>query len=537
MKQKKENSVALLLHWAGEQKFWLFLAILLSMCSGLCIIIPYIGIYRLMDATFNSACTQELVVQTVAMIAAAVTLRFVLFGCSGVAAHKGAYGALFKVRCMVAEHMARAPLGALNERRTGDIKTVLNEDIEKLELFLAHNLPDLVCYLVGPVVIFIYLMTVNVPLALISLVPLVLAVVVMGIMFRNTDDLMERANQSITALNSVMIEYISGMKLIKAYNMGSKSFRKLSDAIQEENAMWNETSRRMGPPYAAFVVIIECGMLLMVPIGGMFFLKGSLTASALLLFVYVGSMYLTEIRPLQELGTNFANVLNAITKTKEILDIPIYEGGTDFPQKHDIELRNVRFSYDGKTDVLHGVNLKIHDGERMALVGRSGAGKSTVIELISRFYDVQEGEVLIGGRNVKELDYDTILKNIAIVFQKTFHFIMSLPDGYDTKVGSFGSRFSGGEKQRIAIARAILKNAPILILDEATSASDPENQMEIDKAIQNLCKGKTVIVVAHRLSALKMCNRVAVVENHTIISQHVAVSVLHGLDVTHDGLG
>jgi len=562
MKQKKENRVALLLHWAGGQKIWLFLAILLSMCSGLCIIVPYIGIYRLMDATFNNACTKELVVQTVAMIAAAVTLRFALFGCSGVAAHKGAYGALFKVRCMVAEHMARAPLGALNERRTGDIKTILNEDIEKLELFLAHNLPDLVCYLVGPVVIFIYLMTVNIPLALISLVPLILAVVVMGMMFRNTDDLMERANRSITTLNSVMIEYISGMKLIKAYNMGSKSFQKFSGAIQEENAMWNETSRRMGAPYAAFIVVIECGMLLMVPIGGMFFLRGSLAASAFLLFIYVGSMYLTEIRPLQELGTNFANVLNAVTKAKEILDIPIYkvngsegdregglgrEGGTDFPQNHDIELRNVRFSYDGKTDVLQGVNLKIKDGERMALVGQSGAGKSTVIELISRFYDVQEGEVLIGGKNVKELNYDTILKNVAIVFQKTFltrdsvlenirmgsnatlekvrtaakeaqidDFIMSLPDGYDTKVGSFGSRFSGGEKQRIAIARAILKNAPILILDEATSASDPENQMEIDKAIQNLCKGKTVIVVAHRLSALKMCERVAVVEKRTI---------------------
>ena len=562
MKQKKENRVALLLHWAGEQKIWLFLAIFLSAVSGLCIIVPYIGIYRLMDATFNHACTQELVVQTVAMIAAAVTLRFALFGCSGVAAHKGAYGALFKVRCMVAEHMARAPLGALNERRTGDIKTVLNEDIEKLELFLAHNLPDLVCYLVGPVVIFLYLMIVNIPLALISLIPLILAVVVMGMMFRNTDDLMERANRSITTLNSVMIEYISGMKLIKAYNMGSKSFQKFSDAIQEENAMWNETSRRMGPPYAAFVVIIECGMLLMVPIGGMFFLKGSLAASSFLLFVYVGSMYLTEIRPLQELGTNFANVLNAVTKTKEILDIPIYKGGTDFPQNHEIELQNVWFSYkvngsegdresglgrDGRTDVLQGVNLKIKDGERMALVGQSGAGKSTVIELISRFYDVQQGEVLIGGKNVKELNYDTILKNIAIVFQKTFltrdsvlenirmgsnatleevraaakeaqidDFIMSLPNGYDTKVGSFGSHFSGGEKQRIAIARAILKNAPILILDEATSASDPENQMEIDKAIQNLCKGKTVIVVAHRLSALKMCERVAVVENHTI---------------------
>lgn len=547
MKEKKENRIALLLRWSGKQKNWLFLAILMSLISGLCIIVPYIGIYRLLEAAFDGNCTEEVVGSTAIAIATAVTLRFILFGCSGVAAHKGAYGALFKVRCMVAEHMAKAPLGALNERRTGDIKTVLNEDIEKLELFLAHSLPDFVCYMVGPIVIFIYLMTVNIPLALISLVPLVLAFAVMAIMFSNASSLMKRASNSVTMLNSVMIEYISGMKLIKAYNMGSKSFQKFSNAIEEENAMWNETSRKMGPPYASFIVIIECGMLLMVPIGGFFFMKGSITASAFLLFVYVGSMYLTEIRPLQELGTNFANVLNAITKTKEILDLPIYEGGSDFPENHDIELKNVRFSYDDKTDVLKAVNLKIRNGESIALVGQSGTGKSTVIELISRFYDVNEGEVLIGGKNVKELDYEAILKNVAIVFQKTFltrdsvlenirmgsnaslaevraaakearidEFIMSLPEGYDTKVGSFGARFSGGEKQRIAIARAILKNAPILILDEATSASDPENQMEIDSAIKNLCKGKTVIIVAHRLSALKMCDRIAVVENHTI---------------------
>lgn len=547
MKEKKENRIALLLRWSGKQKNWLFLAILMSLISGLCIIVPYIGIYRLLEAAFDGNCTKEVVGSTAIAIVTAITLRFILFGCSGVAAHKGAYGALFKVRCMVAEHMAKAPLGALNERRTGDIKTVLNEDIEKLELFLAHSLPDFVCYMVGPIVIFIYLMTVNIPLALISLVPLVLAFAVMAIMFSNASSLMKRASNSVTMLNSVMIEYISGMKLIKAYNMGSKSFQKFSNAIEEENAMWNETSRKMGPPYASFIVIIECGMLLMVPIGGFFFMKGSITASAFLLFVYVGSMYLTEIRPLQELGTNFANVLNAITKTKEILDLPIYEGGSDFPENHDIELKNVRFSYDDKTDVLKAVNLKIRNGESIALVGQSGTGKSTVIELISRFYDVNEGEVLIGGKNVKELDYEAILKNVAIVFQKTFltrdsvlenirmgsnaslaevraaakearidEFIMSLPEGYDTKVGSFGARFSGGEKQRIAIARAILKNAPILILDEATSASDPENQMEIDSAIKNLCKGKTVIIVAHRLSALKMCDRIAVVENHTI---------------------
>ncbi|MCD2491348.1 ABC transporter ATP-binding protein/permease [Lacrimispora sp. NSJ-141] len=547
--EKKKSPLKLLLEWVGREKYWMYLSILLSLISGLCTMIPYYGIYRLMEAVYNNTFTTEFVMKDAALIFGSILIRFILFGASGVASHKGAYRALYKVRCMVVDHMAKVPLGALNERSTGEIKTVLNEDIEKLELFLAHNMPELVCYLVGPIVVFIYLLTVNVPLALISLIPLVLALAVMGCMFAGASGMMGRANKSVANLNSVMVEYISGMKLIKAYNMGSKSFQKFSAAVQEENSVWNQMSKKMGPFYAAFIVVIECGMLLMIPLGGMFFLKGSITASIFLLFAFVGSMYLTEIRPLQELGSSFAQVLAGVTKTEEILNISTFEGGTDFPDKHDIELRNVRFSYDGKTDVLEHCNLKVDDGERMALVGRSGAGKSTVIELISRFYDVQEGEVLIGGKNVKDINYETLLQNVAIVFQKTFltrdsvienirmgtnatlkevraaakeaqidNFIMSLPNGYDTKVGSFSSRFSGGEKQRIAIARAILKNAPILILDEATSAADPENQVEIDKAIENLCKGKTVIIVAHRLSALKMCHRIAVVEHHTITS-------------------
>ena len=553
MKQKKENRIALLLQWAGEQKIWLLLAILLAMASGLCIIVPYIGIYRLMDAAFQHICTKELVVQTVMMISVSVALRFVLFGCSGVAAHKGAYGALFKVRCMVAEHLAKVPLGTLNERRTGDIKTVLNEDIEKLELFLAHNLPDLVCYMVGPVAIFIYLMTVNIPLALVSLVPLILAVVVMGVMFRNTDGLMDRANRSITTLNSVMIEYISGMKLIKAYNMGSKSFQKFSGAIQEENAMWNETSRRMGPPYATFVVLIECGMLLMVPLGGMFFLKGSLAASAFLLFVYVGSMYLTEIRPLQELGTNFANVLGAITKTKEILDVPVYEGGMDFPENHDIELKNVRFSYDGKTDVLQGVNLKIRDGERMALVGQSGAGKSTVIELISRFYDVTDGSVIVGGRDVREYDIDVIRNQVAVVLQNNVlfsgtildnlrwgdkeatreecmhacdlacasEFVEKLPKGYDTYIEQGGTNVSGGQKQRLSIARAIIKKPEIYIFDDSFSALDFKTDAALREELMKSCKktGSTVLLVAQRISSILHADQIIVLDEGRMVGK------------------
>jgi ATP-binding cassette subfamily B protein IrtA len=547
--QKKKSPIRLLLQWAGREKYWMYLAIVLSFFSGLCTMIPYYGIYQLMEAVYNRAYTPEFARQNAVIIAIAVLIRFLLFGSSGVASHKGAYRALFKVRCMVADHMAKVPLGALNEHSTGEIKTVLNEDIEKLELFLAHSVPELTCYMIGPVAAFLYLMTVNVPLALVSLIPLILAVVVMCFMFLRAGRMMDRANRSVANLNSVMVEYISGMKLIKAYNMGSKSFQKFSAAAKEENDVWNLMSKKMGPFFAAFIVVIECGMVLLVPLGGLYYMKSSITASVFLLFAFVGSMYLTEIRPLQEISSNFAQVLTGVIKTEEILSLPTFEGGGPFPKSHDIELRNVRFSYDGKTDVLENCNLKIKDGEGMALMGRSGAGKSTVVELISRFYDVQEGEVLIGGKNVKEIDYETLLQNVAIVFQKTFltrdsvlenirmgsnasleqvraaakkaqidGFIMSLPDGYDTKVGSFGTRFSGGEKQRIAIARAILKNAPILILDEATSAADPENQVEIDKAIENLCKGKTVIMVAHRLSALNKCDRVAVVENHTITS-------------------
>ena len=547
MEKRYKNSISLLLHWAGKDKYWLYLAILFSVISGLCTMIPYYGIYRLMEAGFQGNLTTNFVIQNALIIAVAMVIRFIFFGSSGVASHKGAYGALFKVRCMVVNHMAKVPLGALNERSTGNIKTVLNEDIEKLELFLAHNLPELVYYMIGPIAVFFYLLTVNIPLALVSLVPLIVAMMTMAVLFRNMDEMMGRANKSIMSLNSIMIEYISGMKLIKAYNMGSKSFQKFSSAIQEENEVWTDLSKKMGPPYAVFVVIIECGMLVMVPLGGMFFLNGSITASIFLLFAYVGSLYLTEIRPLQELGSNFAEVLTGVVKVKEILDIPVYESHNAFPVDHSIDLRDVSFSYDGKAMVLEHCNLHIDDGEKIGLVGCSGAGKSTIIELVSRFYDVQSGSVSIGGQNVKDIDYETLLQNVAIVFQKTFltrdsvfenirmgsnasldevreaakkaqidDFIMSLPDGYDTKVGSFGSRFSGGEKQRIAIARAILKNAPILILDEATSAADPENQVEIDKAIENLCKGKTVIIVAHRLGAIKICDRVAVVENHTI---------------------
>lgn len=547
MHKNREKPIKLLLTWAGSDKWYLFASVFCAFLSGLFVIGPYVGIYHLMNTVLLGTLTRKGLTDCIVLVGVTTILRMVLLGLSGVLSHKGAYNALFRVRCMIIEQLAKVPLGYVSERSTGEIKTVLNENIEKLELCLAHNIPELVSYLTGPVVIFLYLMTVNIPLALISLIPLLLDIPVMMAVFLKMSALLPETNESLADFNSVMVEYVRGMRLIKAYRMGSKSFKKFREAILDENRAWNKIAKKTAPLYAVFILLLESGLLLLVPLGGRLFLRGSIPASVFLLFSYIGSLYLTELLPLQQLSGNFAQAFSGMNKVKEILALPTFEGGDAFPENHDITLKNVRFSYDGKINVLENANLSIRDGEKIAVVGASGAGKSTVAALIARFHDVDEGEVLIGGKNVKSIRYETLLQHISLVFQKTFltrdsvfdnirmgrnasltevrdaarkaqidDFIMSLPAGYDTKVGSYGSRFSGGEKQRIAIARAILKNAPILILDEATSAADPENQMEIDKAIKNLCKGKTVIIIAHRLSVIGMCDRVLVVENHTI---------------------
>lgn len=545
--RKKINPFSLVLSWAGKQRSYLFASVVLAAISGFMTMVAYLGVFNIMRAAYLNTCTTQTLLENAALTAIGFILQYACFATSSILAHKGAYNTLFSVRCRVVDHLAHAPLGTLDERGIGQIKTILVEDIEKLELFLAHNIPEAVMYLTGPVAAFLFLCLTNVPLSLVTLVPFAVAMIILGVIFSRMDKLMERVTAALSRMNTVMVEYVRGMRTIKALNMGTGSFARFRDSIDMEHSVWCEISRKTGPGYAAYLVVIECGLLFVVPLGGLMFASGVISGAAYLLFAFVGSLYLTEIRLLQEIGTKLAQVGNGAMRTQELLDTPVFDKGVPFPKHHDIEMREVHFSYDGSNEVLRGIDLVIHEGERLAVVGPSGAGKSTVIELISRFYDVCSGMIRIGGVNVKDIDYDDLLRNISVVFQKTFltsgsileniqmgsdttfdqvresarracvdDFITSLPDGYDTEMGSLGSRVSGGQRQRIAIARAILKDAPVLIFDEATSAADPENQLEIDTAVQNLCEGKTVVIVAHRLGIVKTCDRVAVMEEGTI---------------------
>lgn len=545
--KKEKKGFSLLMEWSDRNKIYIYLSIILALISSICGIVPYFIFYRMIDALVAGVFDMQTAIRLALILLGTTLLRVVCNLYASISSHKGAYNTLFRVRCMVTEHMAKMPLGALGERSTGEIKYVMNESIEKMELFLAHNLPELVLYASGPVVMFVFLVTVNGKLGLLSILPLVPVVIVMMLMFLRFGKFMDAVNASSGALSGSVGEYVNGMRLIKAYNMSVRSFRKYSDAIDQQYRLWCDISKATGPLYAAYVVLLECGILMLVPAGGYLYVNGHITAGVLLLFAFIGTQYLADIRPLQELSNNLAYVLNGVTQVKEILDTPILKGDRPFPEKYDIELRDVTFTYDGENNVLENTDLTVAGGEKIAIIGASGAGKSTIVQLVSRFYDVSSGSVKIGGIDVKEIDYEELLAHVSVVFQNSFltrgsvyeniamgmdvtmqevreaakaaqidDFIMSLPDGYDTLCGGYGSRFSGGQKQRICIARAILKNAPILLLDEATSAADPENQVEIDKAIDNLCRNKTVLIVAHRLDIVKKCDRIAVVEDRGI---------------------
>lgn len=544
MDTKKKTGMAYLLELAGKYKLHLALSAFFGVLSALCSFIPYVMVYRTLLFLFDSAADVSAALRYGIIAAVAIVGRFVFSIISGTFSHLGAFNTLYNVREQISRHIAMVNLGFFTSHTSGEIKKVIIEDVERIEKFLAHQIPDITSALCVPIIVFIYLLTVNVPMALCLLAPVVLGLVIQGIATVATGRQMPEYHRLQGKLNSTIMQFINGMPVMKTYNMTAESYKEYSDTVTEYNSFWKRCTRDQGYTYGVFVALVESGILFALPVGGLLYFGGSLAVRDYLFFMIMSMVFLSSLLNLMNLSMMFSQIMSGMSRIQDIMDLPRTTEGASVMEKaqeHSVSFEHVTFRYD-KADVLKDVNLILPSGSLTAFVGASGAGKTTAAQLIPKFWEVTEGAVKIDGKSITELKTENLMDLVSFVFQETFmlsdtiyqniaigsntatreqvetaakaaqihDFIMSLPNGYDTKLGEGGVKLSGGERQRVCIARAILKDAPVIVFDEATSYTDIENEHKIQLALQNLLKGKTTIMIAHRLHTIVGADQICV---------------------------
>ncbi|MBU5485212.1 ABC transporter ATP-binding protein/permease [Clostridium sp. MSJ-11] len=549
---KEKSNLKFLLEASGKEKFKLYVSALFSIISSLLGIVPYILMYNIVLELFNDAVNYQRIKSMAIIVGIIVVLRMVIFLLSGVFSHIAAYTILYELRMKAINHISKLNMGFFTGSTIGDIKKTINEDIEKLENFIAHQIPDLSAAVVTPIVIIFYLLYLNWKLALVLFIPIILGFLTQIGMFKGMKEMTVHYHELVQRLNSTIIQYINGMNVMKAFNLSAKSFKNYKDITEEYADYWIDLTMKTAPLYGVFLVLIDSGLLFIIPIGGIMFLNGSINASTYIIFLILSANFLTSFKQLLEFGGTFSMLLEGAGKVREILEKePQVEGKRSLKKdtKGKIEFNKVTFKYD-KEEVIKNLSLTIEPKSIVALVGPSGSGKTTLGQLVGRFWDVQEGSITIDDIDVRDIKMEELMDKVSFVFQNVFmlqdsilenikmgfnktmdqvmeaskkaqihDFIMSLPDGYETSLGENGIKLSGGEKQRISIARAILKDSPIVVLDEVTSYSDIENESKIQEALRNLLKGKTAIIIAHRLYTIKNADKIVVLEEGKIIEQ------------------
>lgn len=549
---KKQSNLGFLLEISGREKFKLYLAALFSIISSLLAIVPYILMYNIVLELFGNAVDYEKIKSMAIIVSITIVARMAIFLLSGVFSHIAAFTILYELRIKAINHMSKLNMGFFTGNTIGNVKKTINEDIEKLENFIAHQIPDLSSAVVAPIIIIGYLLYLNWKLALVLFIPIILGFLSQISMFKGMKDMMAHYHELVKRLNSTIIQYINGMNVMKVFNLSAKSFKNYKDVTEEYADYWIDLSMKTAPLYGVFLVLIDSGLLFIIPIGGFMFLKGSINAPTYILFLILSANFLTSFKQLLEFGGTFSMLLEGAGKVRDILDKEVQVEGNKSLDKDingKIEFNNVTFKYD-KEEVIKNLSLTIEPKTMVALVGPSGSGKTTLGQLVGRFWDVKEGNITIDDVDIKDIKMEELMDKVSFLFQDVFmlqdsilenikmgsnktikqvievskkaqihDFIMSLPDGYDTSLGEDGIKLSGGEKQRISIARAILKDSPIVILDEVTSYSDIENESRIQNALRNLLKDKTAIIIAHRLYTIKNADKIVVLDEGKIIEQ------------------
>jgi ATP-binding cassette subfamily B protein len=542
----------------------LALAAVLALGSAVLELAPFYIVYQAVIRLVEGSATQGELYELALLAGACVIGRFALFAVSTWVAHVAAYEVLYNLRVRLSERLARLPLGYFGRRRSGELKKVMADDVERLELFMAHAIPDMAAALGVWLLTTVWLLSVDWRMAVAAFVLVPVAFALLKRAMDRSASLMGAYHAAGARMNGSVVEYVTGMAVIKVFNRTGDAFSETRRSIEDYTRVENDFSRRFLPLGTAFYTLVAANVVVIVPVGMWLFLSDRIPLTTLLFFFIVGIGYSRPLIKLFHEGMRFSHIASGGTLVAQILSEPTLPdtGAAASPDEHSVELRAVSFSY-AEHEVLHDVSFTARAGQVTALVGPSGAGKTTIARLIARFWDVDRGTVLVGGRDVREIGVEALMEEVAFVFQDSFlfhdtveanlrvgrpdagmadvqraagaarchEFISALPDGYQTVVGERGATLSGGEKQRIAIARAMLKDAPIVILDEATAFADPDNEAAIQEAISALVQGRTLIVVAHRLSTIAGAEQILVIDDGRIVERgrHAELLVLEGL--------
>ena len=551
-KAKHESPYKGIFRFASEKKQQLTFSVILSVLSSIFGIVPYIAVAVLLQSALEGRLTMEWAVLLPVIALCGFFLKHWLYAKSTLCSHKVAYEIIKNIRVTVMRKMSKVSMGTVQSKSSGEFKQLIMDDADRLEVPIAHAIPEMIASTLVPVLVILYLLLIDWRMALAALATGVIGNVIYYCMLIGRGEMMKEYMASNANMNATIVEYVNGMEVIKAFNQTASSMDRFQSSVLKVRDVTTKWYRHCWPFMSISQAVLPSSIAFVLPVGMALFSGGAVSLSELILCILLSMAIVGSLQTFLDFWESTAVVAEVQPRIQALLDMEELPEPT-LP-KHstgaNVELKDVHFGYVG-SEVIHGVSFAAKAGTVTALVGPSGSGKSTLAKLIARFWDVDAGAVLVGGTDVRELSLSDLTEKISFVSQDNFLFNMSLrdnirigkpdatdkevewaaaqagcdefiarfPKGYDTNAGDAGARLSGGERQRLAIARAILKNAPIVILDEATAFTDPENEDKLQHSIDKLTKGKTLIVIAHRLSTIMYADQILVLEDGQITSR------------------
>ena len=563
-KEKSPSPIAWALGQTGEHKGQYVLSVILAVIGVAFSIAPYFVVAGIVHGLMGGNKNLSYYMIRCLIIAAFWFCRVLFHALSTSTSHRATFAVLAELRKRCTEKLTRMPLGAVLEQSSGALKNTLIERIDSIETTLAHIVPEFTANLLIPVIILIYIFTIDWRMGLASLATIPVGFFCYGLMMKGSPQFYQRTVTATKALNDTAVEYIGGIQVIKVFGNTKNSYDRFVHDAYEAAHSYIDWMRSCIIPFTFAMVIMPATMVSVLPIGGLLVKTGLLSPQNLVTIIILSVGIITPLITLMSYSDDIRTMGTVFGEIQRILNAPEMERPLDgtVPKKNTLKLQDVRFSYKEK-EVLHGISMEIPEGSFIALVGPSGSGKSTIARLIASLWDVSSGSILLGDTDIREIPQEAYSDKIAFVSQDNYlfnmtvrenirigradatdaeveeaarqsgchEFISELEHGYDTVVGTSGGHLSGGERQRISIARAMLKAAPIIILDEATAYTDPENEAVIQRSISKLTEGKTLIVIAHRLSTITAADCIYVIKDGAVADSgtHDELLSRHGL--------